>query len=78
VLVSELGRSAWKNVKEVTAMSVREISFVRTELPDRDCRPPSAESYKRPDGSTVNISANVDVDIKAIAESYNVLNLFLA
>jgi hypothetical protein len=76
--VSELGRSAWKNVKEVTALSVREISLVRTELPDSDYRPPSAESYTRPDGSTVNISAKVDVDINAVAESYNILNLFLA
>jgi len=76
--VSELGRSVWKTVKEVRAMSVREISYVRTELPERDCLPPNAETYKRLDGSTVNISAKMDVDIQAIAESYNILNLFLA
>lgn len=76
--VSELGRSAWKTVKEVRAISVREISYVRTELPERDYRPPNAEVYKRPDGSTVNISAKMDVDLKAISESSNILNLFLA
>jgi hypothetical protein len=73
---SEVGAASWKRAKEITGFSITEFLSILTELPELKHRPPSAETYKRPDGSPVKISAKAVSRTEAIVEAFNWSNLF--
>jgi hypothetical protein len=73
---SEVGHQIWGRVKEVTGFSVTEFRYVLTEMPESQHRPPQAETYKRPDGDEVKISAKALTKIDAIVETTNWLGAF--
>jgi hypothetical protein len=72
---SEVGRQIWGRVKEVTGFSVTEFRYILTELPESRHRPPHTETYKRPDGDEVKISAKAFTKIDAIVETTNWLSV---
>jgi hypothetical protein len=76
VKASDVGQGIWKRAKEITASSVTEFRYVLTELPESEHRPPHAETYSRPDGSEVKISAKAFTQIEAAVETTNWLGLF--
>ncbi len=67
--ISEVGRSLWKVAREIKGLRIRTFSSVRTELPESEYRPPSAE-YRRPENSEVRLSAEVAVEIDATVENF--------
>lgn len=71
VTASGVGRSIGKQAKEIKGFKVTEFRFVRTELPEMEHRPPSAQTYARPDGSSVSISARASTQIDAVVETLN-------
>jgi hypothetical protein len=73
---SDVGQRIWKRAKEVTGFSVSEFRYVLTELPESEHRPPHAETYSRPEGSEVKISAKAFAQIEAVVETTNWLGLF--
>jgi len=73
---SDVGRRIWSRVKEVTGFSVTAFRYVFTELPESEHRPPHAETYNRPDGSEVKISAKAFTQIAAIVETTNWFGAF--
>jgi hypothetical protein len=75
--ISDLGRGSYKNVRAILSMSIKDFSLVKTELPPSEQRPPSALEYHRPDGSSVEISAQASIDFRVMAESYNLFASFL-
>ena len=73
---SDVGQRIWKRAKEVTGFSVSKFRYVLTELPESEHRPPHAETYSRPEGSEVKISAKAFTQIEAVVETTNWLGLF--
>lgn len=65
-----LGRSAWKTVKFVKSLKIDTFRLVKSDLPESQHRPPNAETYQRPEGSEVKISARAGVDIEATVQNY--------
>jgi len=74
---SEVGPAIWKRAKEVTDFTITQFLSILTELPETEHRPPNADTYKRPEGSDVKISAKVFSRTEAIVEAVNWSNLFL-
>jgi len=74
--ISKLGTSQWRTLVEILKFDVDEFKFVRTEFPPSSCTPPYTETYKRPDGSEIEISAKAYVTVEALAEQWGLTGLF--
>jgi hypothetical protein len=60
----------YKTIKEVKALRINNFSHVVTVRPAQDQRPPVAQTYKRAEGSTVRISADVEIELTAAPDHW--------
>lgn len=74
---SDVGGGIGGVVKEIVGISIREFSLAQTELPESEHRPPNAQAYTRPEGSSVSLSARASMEIDAVVEKFNWFSLGL-
>jgi hypothetical protein len=72
---AEIG--GYKTIKEVKALRIKRFSHVVTVLPEQDQRPPVAQTYKRAEGSTVQISANAEIELDIKVQKFSLTDYLL-